>query len=168
VLNTKIDGETNMMLSEHFSLDEATISQTASRLGIDNSPSQFTPEILLQAVRTATKLEKVRALIGHPLHIDSFLRCLLLNRALGSKDTSQHVEGKAVDFICPTYGTPLEIVKLLIANVSLIDYDQLILEYTWIHISFCSPGSIPRHQVLSLLKSGGYTIGLTDVKGNKL
>ena len=142
------------MLSQHFSVEEATISQTASRLGIDNSIAAFSTDILQQAIRTATKMEKIRSLLGNiSLHIDSFLRCLELNRALGSKDTSQHIRGEAVDFICPSYGTPLEIAQLIVANKDLIQFDQLIMEHTWVHVSFCPPGCKPRSEVLSLIQN---------------
>lgn len=156
-----------MNLSDHFTLEEATISQTADRLGIDNShPSSIT---IIVATKTATKMEKVRAILNSPISISSWIRCLDLNRALGSKDTSQHILGEAVDFICPAFGTPLEICKALIAQKILINWDQLILEHTWIHISWNSiPNAPQRGQVLSLLATGGYANGLTDKSGNAL
>jgi zinc D-Ala-D-Ala carboxypeptidase len=157
-----------MQLSDHFTLEEATISQTASRNGIDNSnPS---PDIIIAATKTATRLEKVRALLGNiPLNVDSWIRCLELNRALGSKDTSQHLKGEAVDFICPAFGTPNEICKKIVANKEVINFDQLILEHTWVHISWNStPNAVQRNQVLSLLESGLYASGLTDKSGNAI
>jgi len=150
-------------LSEHFSLLEATHSSTAARLNIDNSSPSA--EVIAAATRTAVKMEKVRSILNKPIHVDSWIRCLELNRALGSKDTSKHILGLAVDFIAPQYGTPLAICQLLIANADLIGYDQLILEHTWVHISFSPLGAKPRNQVLSLLQAGGYANGLTDNKG---
>lgn len=151
-------------LSDHFSLNEATASSTAERLGIDNT--QVPPEVLVAMQRTAIRMEKVRIVLGNkPLHIDSWYRCLGLNTALGSKPTSQHVKGEAVDFIAPEFGDCLAIAKCLIAASDLIRFDQLILEHTWIHISFCSPDRSPRNQVLSLLEGGHYSVGLTDKGG---
>jgi putative chitinase len=151
-------------LSEHFSLAEATTSDTAARKGIDNShPSA---DIIDNAIRTATKLEKVRALLGAPIHVNSWIRCKELNTLLGSRPTSQHTTGEAVDFIAPFYGSPLKICKLLIANNELIRWDQLILEHTWVHISWkATPNAVQRGEVLSLLSSNGYTVGLTDPAG---
>lgn len=139
------------------------MSQTAARLGIDNSA----PEVILPVLqRTATKLEKVRALSGKPISVSSWYRCLALNEALKSKPTSQHIKGEAVDFISPEFGTPLDVCRLIIANVDLIRYDQLILEHTWVHISWNSnPAGIQRSQVLSLLATGGYANGLTTSSG---
>ena len=158
---------TTMQLSEHFSLTEATLSSTAERLGTDNSCSDQV--ILAAALKTAARLEAVRALLGFPLHIDSWIRCLELNRALKSKDTSQHVKGEAVDFLCEDYGTPVDICRRLLAYKELIRWDQLILEHRWVHISWSSvPNAQQRGEVLSLLSTGGYASGLTDVSGNPI
>lgn len=152
-------------LSEHFTLEEATASQEAARRGIDNAHPDA--HIITTASKTAVKMEKVRSLLGDlGVLVSSWIRCLALNRALGSKDDSQHVKGEAVDFTCPTYGTPLDVCKKLIAEKTLVGFDQLILEHTWIHISWNStPGSVQRGQVLSLLSGGGYANGLTDKSG---
>ena len=154
-------------LSDHFTLEEAVNSQTASRLGIDNSsPSDG---VIAAATKTAVKMEKVRLILGTPINVDSWIRCIELNRALGSKDTSQHIKGEAVDFIAPEFGTPLDICNKLIANKELVGWDQLILEHTWVHISWNSiPDSTQRGEVISLLATGGYALGLTDPQGNKL
>lgn len=154
-------------LSEHFTLAEATLSQEAARKGIDNSNPA--PEIITNASKTAVRLEKVRAFLGFPISVNSWIRCLELNRALDSKDTSQHISGEAVDFICPGFGTPTDICKFLVKNKDIIRWDQLILEHTWVHISWNSvPGSVQRGEVLSLLQGGGYATGLTDKFGKSL
>jgi zinc D-Ala-D-Ala carboxypeptidase len=151
-------------LSEHFTLEEATISGTASRLGIDNSSPS--PYVIAAAYRTAVKLEKVRAALQCPISIDSWIRCLELNRALKSKDTSQHIKGEAVDFIAPKFGTPTQICKKLLEYKEVIGWDQLILEHTWVHISWNAVPNTPnRGEVLSLLSTGGYALGLTDASG---
>jgi hypothetical protein len=152
-------------LSEHFTLDEATDSQIAERFGIDNRNPE--PKTITTASKTAVKMEKVRAVLGDKgIHVSSWIRCLALNRALKSKDDSQHVFGEAVDFICPKFGSPLDVCRKLIAEKTLIGFDQLILEHTWIHISWKSvPNAVQRGQVLSLLQDGGYAKGLTDKTG---
>ena len=44
-------------------------------------------------------LENTRAYFGgKPLHINCACRCLSHNKSIGSKDTSKHVKGMAVDF----------------------------------------------------------------------
>lgn len=151
-------------LSEHFSWEEVEKSSTAERLGIDNSlPIDLVPVIK----KTAVGMELVRSVLGNKgIHINSWYRCLALNKALSSKDTSQHIKGEAVDFVCPEFGTPLEICKTLVEHTGYIAYDKLILEHTWVHISFCgNPSDVPHKQVLSLLANGTYAIGLTDKYG---
>lgn len=130
------------MLSDHFSLEELTFSSTATLHGIDNSAP---PTIAARLFSLAHKLELVRLNLGHPLHIDSGYRCPTLNQILRGVPHSAHVDGDAADFICPAFGTPLEIVRYL-AGVRSLDFDQLIQEGTWVHISF-APAA--RRQVLT-------------------
>jgi zinc D-Ala-D-Ala carboxypeptidase len=156
-----------MNLTEHFTLEEATFSSTAQRHGIDNT----IPEDIMPAIKkSAVGMEKVRAALNNsPIHVDSWYRCLPVNRILGSKDTSQHPKGEAVDFTCPAYGSPVDVCKRLMELREVIRFDQLILEHTWVHISWNSdPGGKQRGEVLSLLLTGKYATGLTDLKGNLL
>jgi very-short-patch-repair endonuclease len=129
-----------MQLSEHFSLEEMTITSVR---GIDNTPTALVKATL---VETARAMEEVRALLGKPIHINSAYRSLAVNKAVGSKTTkSQHIEGKAVDFICPQFGSPRQIVEKI--KKSSLRYDQLILEFdSWVHISFTKDKN--RSQVL--------------------
>jgi hypothetical protein len=150
-------------LSEHFDWAEVTRSDTASRKGIDNS----LPAHLLPAVqRTAGRLERVRAVLDAPVHVTSWYRCLALNAFLGSKPTSKHMLGEAVDFSAPSYGSPKNICLRLLNRREVIQWDQLILEHNWVHISWNSiPNGEQRGQVLSLLNDGTYAIGLTKPSG---
>lgn len=155
-----------MNLSDHFTLEEAVLSQTAERQKISNVPSAA---IVAVMIATAKSLERVRALLGVPISISSWYRSSALNFAVGGVPSSQHLKGEAVDFIAYGYGTPADICKQLIRYPELISFDQLILEHTWVHISFSSVPSIPnRKQVLSLLSSGHYANGLTDKEGIQL
>ncbi len=143
-----------MQLSPHFSLSEFTLSQTASRLGVDNTPDET---VIARLRQTAESMEEVRDLLGgKPILISSGYRSLAVNRALGSSDTSAHIKGYAVDFICPAFGSPLAICKAL--SKSKLEFDQIIEEMgTWVHISF-DPRM--RGQVLTM-RDGKYASGLT-------
>ena len=145
-----------MKLSDHFSLDEFTASDTATRLGIDNVPDAKTTENLRMLANT---LEQVRHLLGDSaLRISSGYRCLSLNRAIGSSDTSAHVHGYAADFTCPAFGTPLQVAKKIAESA--IKFDQIIYEGTWVHLSI-DPRY--RREALSAHFAGGkasYTKGL--------
>ena len=127
-----------MRLSEHFSLSELTKSGTAIRKGIDNTPSETEVENLVLLCNMV--LEPVREHYGVPFAPSSGFRCLELNRAIGSADTSQHVLGKAVDFEIP--GVDNKQVALWVKENCI--FDQLILEFYredeptsgWIHGSY--------------------------------
>lgn len=123
-----------MNLTEHFTLEELTASDTAARLGIDNTPG---PVERANLVVLANKLEVVRLILGAPLIISSGYRCLALNRKLRSDDTSAHVQGLGADFTCPGFGTPLEIALRLASRRDEIGFDQLIHEFgRWVHVGF--------------------------------
>lgn len=145
-------------LSEHFTLEEFVFSSTAIRKGIDNTP---TPAIVEALTTAANGLESVRngPLGGKPCHVDSAYRCWLLNAAVGGAAGSAHMEGWAIDFICPDFGTPLEIAKAIIASG--IAFDKLIMEGTWVHISFAP--TLRRIVLTAHFGAGGttYTEGLS-------
>lgn len=156
-----------MYISTHFAIEEVTKSSVAARHGIDNSlPSELIPVIQ----NTAAHMELVRMVLRQaPVFTESWYRCLALNRALKSKDTSQHIKGEALDFVSPAFGTPLQIVKQLSQSPILLQFDQLILEHDWAHISFNSiPDSKPRCQVLTLLSDKTYAVGITDKHGKEI
>ncbi len=119
-------------LSQNFTLAELTASDTAVRLGIDQTP---TGDIVAVLARTAEQMEIVRKLLGNkPIRVNSGYRSPVLNAAIGGSRTSAHCTGYAVDFVCPDFGTPKDIAKHL--SESAISFDQLIYEGTWVHISF--------------------------------
>ena len=152
-------------LSKHFSLAEATYSITALSLGLDNIP---VAKILETVKNTALCLERVRTVLtDSPIQISSWYRSPRVNQAVGSKFTSQHIRGEAVDFTCPLFGSPLAVCKAIIARESDIKFDQLILEHTWVHISFAVSSASNRGQVLSLLATGKYASGLTNRQGQR-
>jgi hypothetical protein len=140
-----------MKLSEHFSLNELTASQEATRHNINNTPSAKVVENLRML---ATLLEQVRELLGgNSIRISSGYRSLALNRHIGSSHTSAHIFGYAADFTCPSFGTPLEVAKKIAG--SNLKFDQMIYEGTWIHIS-CDPKN--RRQLLTASFKGGKAI----------
>ncbi len=140
-----------IMASPNFSMDELTHSDTAARHGIDNTPNENEKDNLY---KLAMELENVRKLLNNkPIYISSGYRCLALNELLGSKRTSAHIRGLAVDFTCRQFGTPNEIVFALINSD--IPYDQVILEFDrWVHLSFCEDQETPRRQALVINKEG--------------
>lgn len=134
-------------LTPHFTLEELVFSQTAARLGIDNTPPQAVVESLKML---ANGLEQVRELLGCPVNINSGYRSEELNATnLGVKQ-SAHTQGFAADFTAKEFGTPKQICEAIAASG--IQFDQLIQEGTWVHISF-APAM--RRQLLTASFSGG-------------
>lgn len=122
----------NEKLSDHFSLNEFVLSQTATRYGIDNTP---TPDIVDHLRVTAAGMEQVRSLLGDlPIRVSSGYRSQRLNRLIGGSATSAHCEGWAVDFTCEAFGSPQSVARTI--RDSDLKFDQIIFEGTWVHISF--------------------------------
>lgn len=143
-----------MQLSDHFSLEEATASETATRLGISNQPNEQQLENMKKA---AEGMEKVRALLGKSIHVNSWLRLPDVNVAVGGSKISSHMDGWAIDFTCKDFGNPLAVCKAI--EAAGIQFDQMIHEYaTWTHISFAPE---MRGQKLTIFRpEGKYKIGL--------
>lgn len=145
-----------MNLSKHFTLAEYTISETAARKGIDNTPREA--YVLDNLKRMAGVMEKIRDLLGHPITVTSGFRCLDLNSAIGSKPTSAHVVGLATDFIAPAYGTPYDVCRAIEPHMQRLGIDQLIYEHTWIHVGLRAGEA--RHQVMTLAPGNRYVAGI--------
>ena len=145
-----------MQLSPNFSLKELTASETAERHGIDNTP---TPEIIENLKLLAAALQEVRILLGNnPIQINSGYRSVEVNTKLGSKPTSDHCKGLAADFVCPSFGSPDEIVSAIMGSA--IPYKQVIREFDrWVHFAIPAPGEEPRRQALIIDKQGTRSYG---------
>ena len=146
-------------LTQHFALAELTHSDSAVRLGLDNAP---TPEALANLATLARGLEAVRAALGSvPLYISSGYRSRAVNAAVGGSRTSQHMAGEAADFVAPEFGTPRQICEHLASLGDALQFDQLIYEGTWVHISFTA-GRQRRSVLTAHFANGGvrYTQGL--------
>lgn len=133
----------NILLSPHFCLDEFTKSSTAIKNGIQNNPPQEAVENLKRLCQST--LEPLREELGLPVVITSGFRTKALNDLLAhSSERSQHMQGQAADFYVPPGQSGLSRRELLIKAFRLIitseqiDYDQLILYPSFIHVSYVS------------------------------
>lgn len=150
-----------MFLSKNFSLHELIKSNTAQRLGIDNTPEDFA--ILNLEALCKFILQPCRDHFGIPFTPSSGYRSPVLCEALGSKRTSQHAMGMAADFEIPSI-TNLELAEYIRDNLV---FDQLILEYYepefgnsgWVHCSYVLNNN--RMQVLNY-DGADYRKGLTN------
>ena len=132
-------------LTLHFTLAEATITSQP----FDNFPR--TKSHYDAIVETAKKMEIVREILGsNPIRVNSWYRSPEVNRAVGGVPNSEHALGRAVDFTCWQFGTILSICQTLRAHADELNYNQLILEPTWVHISFPPAGQVGKKEVLTI------------------
>ena len=151
------------LLTPHFTLQEFTESATAKKHGIVNEPPSEAVENLKRLCQST--LEPLREKLGLPVIITSGYRCERLNDIIvHHSKRSQHMEGRAADFYVargPVSGSKEQVPgsmfqvpsskeqvpsrrKLLIKAFRLIllepeiDFDQLILYPTFIHVSYIS------------------------------
>lgn len=137
-------------LSKHFKLKELEKSHTAQRNGIDN---RVKDKIILDNLVALCEnvLEPIRTNFNIPFSPNSGYRSLELNRLLGSKDTSQHVKGEAVDIEIPSISNR-DLAEWIKRNC---DFDNIILEYHneddpqsgWVHVSY-TKSTVRRKQTL--------------------
>lgn len=144
----------NDFLSSNFRIQEFTESATARKYGIDNTPPKEAVENL-KALCVHT-LEPLRDALQLPVVITSGYRTKALNSMLAhSSERSQHMLGQAADFyvaepkdlnlepgtLNPAKPTRRELLikafRLIILDER-IDYDQLILYPSFIHVSYVS------------------------------
>ena len=146
-----------MSLTKNFSLIELTKSQTATRKGIDNTPSAEHQDNLKSLCTHV--LQPIRDHFNCVVSVSSGYRSPELCTALGSKITSQHAKGEAADF--EIYGVSNKELADYINEE--LEYDQLILEYWkeedpnsgWVHCSYSENNN--RKQYLKAFKIHGAT-----------
>ena len=144
-----------MRLSKNFTLKELIASNTALRLGIDNTPSK---EGIWKLTLLATNLlQPIRNELG-PLRVTSGYRSPELNKAIGGSfkiddkgnyvPISQHCKCQAVDLQF-VKRNKMDNIKIFETLMSLqLEFDQCILEFgdateyinpdypAWIHLSY--------------------------------
>lgn len=166
-------------LSKWFSWAEVVITQQREWIAENERfARRFTEHVTLHARQL---MDPVGDLLGQPVHVSSWVRCLGLNRQVGGSDRSDHVIGPiegmpdvenigATDFIAPAFGSAYDVATAIAASP--LQFRQLIYEHTWVHIS--SPRRVrgavepARRQILTLRPDGrGYVAGIVrkaDIK----
>ena len=138
---------TNMKLSEHFSLAELTKTKT----GISNVPNE---EQVNNLRRVCQWLEKLRKrwndLYGEgddPIIINSGFRSPAVNKAVGGATMSNHLTGCTVDIRCVGIEQALRYAAILldISDLNNEDFDELLIEQkahvVWIHFAVKPSGN---------------------------
>jgi len=132
-----------MNLSKNLTLSEVTKSITAKRLGIDNTPDDWTTENLRQVALNV--FQPLRDAFKCPIYVSSGYRSPELNAAVRGSVRSQHMEGRALDLDADVFGgcTNSQIFQYIKNN---LEFDQLIWEFgdddnpDWVHVSYVYDG----------------------------
>jgi zinc D-Ala-D-Ala carboxypeptidase len=144
-------------LSPNFSLHELTKSETALRMGFDNTPGEVETENLRLLCEKV--LQPVRDHFGKGVKVNSGFRSPESNAAVGGSKTSDHCLGRAADIEIPGVANA-DLAQWIMDN---LEYTQLILEfYTpgipdsgWVHVSY-DPSNL-KMQELTATKVAGKT-----------
>ncbi len=141
-----------MKIGKHFTLEELTRSQVASRQGVDNTPNNDQLDALKALVRNV--LDPLREAIGRPVNVSSGFRNEAVNRLVGGSKTSQHRFGEAADINVPGMSVTEVIAKIKELK---LPFDQVIDEFGgWVHVSY---GPRQRRQGLKARRnSAGQTV----------
>jgi len=144
-------------LTTNFSLHELTKSETALRMGFDNTPDDEATENLRLLCEKVLQL--VRDHYGKGVKVNSAYRSPESNAAVGGSKTSDHCKGQAADIEIPGVANA-DLAQWIMDN---LEYTQLILEfYTpgipdsgWVHVSY-NPDNLKK-QELTATKVAGKT-----------
>ena len=141
----------NIKLANNFFLNEFTVSQVAERHGYKNEPNEKQIENL--KLICVNVLQPLREIINAPIFINSGFRSFDVNAAVGGRFNSQHLEGKAADFVVPSMNLD-DVFNIILQKLS---FDQLIYEFgKWIHVSW--NGESNRKDVMISRKVHGKTV----------
>lgn len=140
---------TNNRLSEFFSYQEMTISQTAARRGLRNTPTPGQIECLRDLA--VNVLDAIRRLVGSVVIVSSGFRSFEVNRAIGGSADSQHMRGEAADIYAPRMSAQ---ALFLLIKQSDIPVDQAILEFGWVHVSFTRRYTNRRDFLIASVRDG--------------
>lgn len=154
-----------MQLSANFWLHEFLRSETAARAGRVIEEDKYATAQLERLCRLV--LQPIRDHLARPITILSGYRPVWLNRLVGGSPTSEHVYGRAADFIV-TGMRPFEVAEAVTPLLAELPVNQLIHEFgRWTHISICAPNAVPKRQVITATKQydrrTAYLMGLHDV-----
>lgn len=134
---------------KYFSVKELTYSSTASRQGIDNTPSKRVASHIEELINTI--LDPLREAWGDAIIVTSGYRCPELNKAVGGVSSSAHQTGYAAD-LYPSNRKFDEFKKFVKKFLEDYSFDQYIEEMAngrkWVHIGLKPQRGLPRRMFL--------------------
>lgn len=151
----------DQQLSKSFWLREFLRSETAARMGRAIKPTE--QEIANLRLLCENILQPIRDQLNRPITITSGLRPPWLNLAIGGATDSEHIAGRAADFVVASY-TPYAACQAI--ESMQLPWNQLIHEFgQWTHVSVPPAGVQPRRKVKTAQILSGrtaYTPGVVD------
>lgn len=162
-------------LSPNFTEEEFTRSDTAKRLGIDNSLTPLHRKIAIHTCQYL--LEPLRTLLNQYygckviITLNSGYRSAALNAKVGGSSTSEHCRGSAADITCykvinkvKVKINPLEVYNLIKTWVKQgkLSVNQCIYEVSggaiWVHVSHSDAGKTRDRRQFLKYNNGKYTL----------
>lgn len=135
-------------MSKYFTLEELTRSQTAVRLGKDNTPNATQKRDLL---RLMDYLDGIREEFGEPIKVTSGFRSWRVNKDVGGVKNSQHLAGQAADIVPAKSPERLRELFDLIRKRG--GYQQVIYERkgqsVWVHVAIPPLGEMPKQEAMT-------------------
>ncbi len=145
-----------MKLSKNLSVNEVVKSNTATRKGIDNHPTQEHLEALEDIAENI--FQPIRDALG-VIFVSSGYRSKALNKAVGGSTKSQHSKGEALDLNNSHRNKAASNTEIFNYIKDNLDFDQLIWEFgndekpDWVHVSYTTRRP-NRKQILRAKKVG--------------
>lgn len=139
---------------KYFSISEMIRSDTARRLGIDNTPSDSIKKNLTLFIEKV--LNPIREDWGGPIIVSSGYRCPELNKAVGGVKTSGHMYGFCADL--QVKGDLRKFSNFVIEWMKehQMKFDQIIFEkcggVTWLHFCWIGKDGKQRMKNFDIIK----------------
>ncbi len=143
--------------AKNFTFWELIKSDTAMRLGIDNTPNETHIDKLILVA--ANILQPVRDHFG-PIRVTSGYRSVALCEAVGSNKNSNHARGEAVDF--EPFDSNIKMIDIIEFIYNNLEYRELIAEYFpngWIHCAYRNNNNIKKLK----LKDANHNYSVVDL-----
>lgn len=142
------------IIMKYFSISEMIRSDTARRLGIDNTPPDSIKKNLTLFIEKV--LDPIREDWGSPIIVSSGYRCPELNKAVGGVKTSGHLYGYCADL--QVKGDLRKFSNFVIEWMKehQMKYDQIIWEkcgnVTWLHFCWIGKDGKQRMKCFDIVK----------------
>ena len=139
---------------KYFSLCEMTRSDTARRLGIDNTPSDEIKKNLTLFIEKV--LDPIREDWGSPISVSSGYRCPELNAKVGGAKTSGHLYGYCADLQVKGDLRKLSCFVKDWMKDHHMKWDELLYEssggVTWLHFCWIGKDGKQRMKIFDIIK----------------